>query len=109
MFDQRGCGRSTPYAGLEANDTWRLVADVERLRVAAKAESWLVFGGSWGSTLALAYAETHPERVSALVLRGIYTVTRAELAWYYQFGVSEMFPDKWEKFRRRSRRPSAAT
>jgi proline iminopeptidase len=98
LFDQRGCGRSTPHAGLEANDTWRLVADIERLRVAAGAESWLVFGGSWGSTLALAYAETDPERVSALVLRGVYTVTRAELDWYYQFGVSEMFPDKWERF-----------
>ena len=98
MFDQRGCGRSTPNASLEANTTWDLVADIERLREVAKVDKWLVFGGSWGSTLALAYAETHPERVSALVLRGIYTVTKAELAWYYQFGVSEMFPDKWERF-----------
>jgi proline iminopeptidase len=98
LFDQRGCGRSTPHAGLEANDTWRLVADIERLRVAAGAERWLAFGGSWGSTLALAYAETHPKRVSALILRGVYTVTRAELNWYYQFGVSQMFPDKWERF-----------
>ena len=98
LFDQRGCGRSTPNASLEANTTWRLVADIERLRAAAGADRWLVFGGSWGSTLALAYAETLPERVSALVLRGIYTVTKAELAWYYQFGVSEMFPDKWERF-----------
>jgi proline iminopeptidase len=98
LFDQRGCGRSTPYASLEANTTWDLVADVERLRQAAKVDRWLAFGGSWGSTLALAYAETHPERVSALVLRGVYTVTKAELAWYYQFGVSEMFPDKWERF-----------
>jgi len=98
LFDQRGCGRSTPNASLEANTTWDLVADIERLREAAKVDKWLVFGGSWGSTLALAYAETHPERVSALVLRGIYTVTKAELAWYYQFGVSEMFPDKWERF-----------
>jgi proline iminopeptidase len=98
LFDQRGCGRSTPNASLEANTTWRLVADIERLRAAAKVDRWLVFGGSWGSTLALAYAETYPERVSALVLRGIYTVTKAELAWYYQFGVSEMFPDKWERF-----------
>ena len=72
-------------------------------------DKWLVFGGSWGSTLALAYAETHPERVSELVVRGIFTLTRGELDWYYQFGVSEMFPDKWERFRRRSRRPSAAT
>ncbi|MDB5878188.1 MAG: pip [Variovorax sp.] len=98
LFDQRGCGRSTPHAGLEANTTWHLVDDIERLRKIAGVESWLVFGGSWGSTLALAYAQKHPHRVSALVLRGIYTVTEAELRWYYQFGVSEMFPDKWEKF-----------
>ncbi|AGB70601.1 MULTISPECIES: prolyl aminopeptidase [Rhizobium] len=98
LFDQRGCGRSTPHAGLEANTTWHLVADIERLREMAGAEKWLVFGGSWGSTLALAYAETHPERVSELVVRGIYTLTKAELDWYYQFGVSEMFPDKWERF-----------
>lgn len=98
LFDQRGCGRSTPHAGLEANTTWHLVADIERLRELAGVDSWLVFGGSWGSTLALAYAQKHPERVSALVLRGIYTVTRAELAWYYQFGVSEMFPAQWERF-----------
>ena len=80
------------------NTTWHLVADIERLREVAGVEKWLVFGGSWGSTLALAYAETHPARVSELVLRGIYTVSRAELSWYYQFGVSEMFPDKWERF-----------
>ena len=98
LFDQRGCGKSTPHAGLEANTTWHLVADIERLREMAGFEKWLVFGGSWGSTLALAYAETHPERVSELVVRGIYTLTRAELEWYYQFGVSEMFPDKWERF-----------
>lgn len=98
LFDQRGCGRSTPHAGLDANTTWHLVADIERLRAAAGVEKWLVFGGSWGSTLALAYAETHPDRVSELVLRGIYTLTKAELNWYYQFGVSEMFPDKWERF-----------
>ncbi|MET3182308.1 UNVERIFIED_ORG: proline iminopeptidase [Variovorax guangxiensis] len=98
LFDQRGCGRSQPHAGLEANTTWHLVADIERLRERAGVDKWLVFGGSWGSTLALAYAQKHPERVSELVLRGIYTVTRSELQWYYQFGVSEMFPDKWEKF-----------
>lgn len=98
LFDQRGCGRSTPHAGLEANTTWHLVDDIEHLRKIAGVERWLVFGGSWGSTLALAYAQKHPHRVSALVLRGIYTVTEAELRWYYQFGVSEMFPDKWEKF-----------
>lgn len=98
LFDQRGCGKSTPHAGLEANTTWHLVADMERLRKLMGVEKWLVFGGSWGSTLALAYAETHPEHVSELVLRGIYTLTRAELDWYYQFGVSEMFPDRWELF-----------
>ncbi|MFL0694361.1 MAG: prolyl aminopeptidase [Agrobacterium tumefaciens] len=98
MFDQRGCGKSTPHASIEANTTWHLVADIERLRELMGVETWLVFGGSWGSTLALAYAETHPERVSELVLRGIYTLTKAELDWYYQFGVSEMFPDKWERF-----------
>ena len=98
LFDQRGCGRSTPFASLDNNTTWDLVADIERLREMAGVEKWLVFGGSWGSTLALAYAETHPDRVSELVLRGIYTLTKAELDWYYQFGVSEMFPDKWERF-----------
>ncbi|MDP9603244.1 UNVERIFIED_ORG: proline iminopeptidase [Variovorax paradoxus] len=98
LFDQRGCGRSQPHAGLEANTTWHLVADIERLRERAGVDKWLVFGGSWGSTLALSYAQKHPGRVSELVLRGIYTVTRSELQWYYQFGVSEMFPDKWEKF-----------
>ncbi len=98
LFDQRGCGKSTPYASLENNTTWHLVADIERLREMIGAEKWLVFGGSWGSTLALSYAQTHPERVSELVVRGIYTLTRAELDWYYQFGVSEMFPDKWERF-----------
>ncbi len=98
LFDQRGCGKSTPNASLEANTTWHLVADMERLREMAGFDKWLVFGGSWGSTLSLVYAETHPERVSELVVRGIYTLTRAELEWYYQFGVSEMFPDKWERF-----------
>ncbi|MFC6444450.1 prolyl aminopeptidase [Shinella zoogloeoides] len=98
LFDQRGCGRSTPHAGLGANTTWHLVADMEKLREMAGAEKWLVFGGSWGSTLALAYAQKHPEHVSELVLRGIYMLTKAELDWYYQFGVSEMFPDKWERF-----------
>lgn len=98
LFDQRGCGRSTPYASLEANTTWHLVADIERLRQHMGVETWLVLGGSWGSTLAMAYAQTHPERVSELILRGVYTLTRAELDWYYQFGVSEMFPEKWERF-----------
>jgi proline iminopeptidase len=98
LFDQRGCGRSTPYASLDANTTWHLVADIEKLRVLVGAEKWLVLGGSWGSTLALAYAETHHERVSELILRGVYTLTKAELEWYYQFGVSQIFPEKWEKF-----------
>lgn len=97
LFDQRGCGRSTPNAELEANTTWHLVADIERLRVLMGVDKWLVFGGSWGSTLALAYAETHPERVTELILRGIYTCTPPELDWFYRFGVSEMFPDKWER------------
>ena len=98
LFDQRGCGRSTPHAALEANTTWHLVADIERLRTLAGVDRWLVFGGSWGSTLSLAYAQTHPERVSALVVRGVYTVTETELNWFYRFGVSEMFPERWDQF-----------
>jgi proline iminopeptidase len=98
LFDQRGCGRSTPYASLDANTTWHLVADIERLREMIGADKWMVFGGSWGSTLALAYAQTHPERVTELVLRGIFTLRRAELLWYYQEGASWIFPDKWEGF-----------
>ncbi|AWM88038.1 prolyl aminopeptidase [Microvirga sp. 17 mud 1-3] len=98
LFDQRGCGRSTPYASLDHNTTWDLVADMERLRTMVGAEKWMVFGGSWGSTLALAYAETHPERVSELIVRGIFTLRRSELLWYYQEGASWMFPDKWERF-----------
>ncbi|QXQ07192.1 prolyl aminopeptidase [Sphingosinicellaceae bacterium] len=98
LFDQRGCGRSTPHAGLDANTTWHLVADIERLRIMVGVERWQVFGGSWGSTLALAYAEAHPAHVSELIVRGIFMVGRAELDWYYQFGASEIFPDKWEQF-----------
>ncbi|RUM96409.1 prolyl aminopeptidase [Pseudaminobacter arsenicus] len=98
LFDQRGCGHSTPHAELEANTTWHLVADMEKLREMAGFDKWLVFGGSWGSTLALAYAETHPERVSELVLRGIFTLRRAEVQWYYQHGASQIFPEKWERF-----------
>jgi proline iminopeptidase len=98
LFDQRGCGRSAPHAELGANTTWHLVADIERLRELAGVSDWLVFGGSWGSTLALSYAQTHPTRVSQLVLRGIYTCTKPELDWFYQFGVSQMFPDKWDRF-----------
>ena len=98
VFDQRGCGKSTPFASLEANTTWDLVADVERLREHLGVEKWLVFGGSWGSTLALAYAETHPERVSELVLRGIFLVRKWEIDWFYQDGASHLFPDAWEDF-----------
>ncbi len=98
LFDQRGCGRSTPHASLEANTILHLVIDIERLRELAGVDRWLVFGGSWGSTLALTYAETFPKRVSELVVRGIYTGTRPEIEWYYQSGASEMFPDKWERF-----------
>ncbi|MFS3134909.1 prolyl aminopeptidase [Gluconacetobacter sacchari] len=98
LFDQRGCGRSRPHAGLDNNTTWHLVEDIERLRVLTGAERWVVFGGSWGSTLALAYAETHPDRVTGLILRGIFTLRRAELLWYYQEGASWLFPDKWERF-----------
>jgi len=98
LFDQRGCGRSTPYASLEHNTTWHLVDDIERLRTMLGVERWVVFGGSWGSTLALAYAETHPSRVKALIVRGIFTVRRAELHWYYQEGASWLFPDFWEAY-----------
>ena len=98
LFDQRGCGKSRPFAELEHNTTWDLVADIEKLRQMMGVERWLVFGGSWGSALALAYAETHPDRVTELVLRGIFTLRRWELEWYYQHGASLLFPDKWERF-----------
>ena len=98
LFDQRGCGRSTPHACIEANTTWHLVSDIEKLRAQLGVQEWLVFGGSWGSTLALAYAQAHPERVCALVVRGIFTARREELLWYYQEGASWMFPDEWEHF-----------
>ena len=98
LFDQRGCGRSTPHAELADNTTWHLVADMERLREHLGIERWLVFGGSWGSTLALAYAQTHPTRVSELVLRGIFTLRRWELEWFYQAGCDALFPDAWEEY-----------
>jgi len=98
LFDQRGCVRSLPHAELAANTTWHLVADIERLRAMCGHEEWLVFGGSWGSTLALAYAETHPARTSALILRGIFLLRQMEVDWYYQGGASWLFPDKWERF-----------
>lgn len=98
LFDQRGCGKSRPNAVLEDNDTWKLIEDIERLRERCGVEKWTVFGGSWGSTLALAYAITHPDRVEALVLRGIFLLTQKELNWFYQEGASLIFPDAWESF-----------
>lgn len=98
LFDQRGCGQSLPHASLRANTTWHLVDDVERLRRRLGIERWLVFGGSWGSALALAYAERYPRAVSHLLLRGIFTLRRAELLWFYQEGASWLFPDLWESF-----------
>jgi proline iminopeptidase len=98
LFDQRGCGRSRPNASLDDNTTWALIEDIERLRVHLGVEKWCVFGGSWGSTLALAYAITHPERVTSLVLRGIFMVSERELRWFYQDGASMMFPDAWARF-----------
>ncbi len=99
VFDQRGCGRSRPSASLIENTTWHLVADIERLRKHLGIERWLVFGGSWGSTLALAYAEANPERVTELVLRGIFLLRYAEIRWFYQHGASDIFPDAWEPYR----------
>jgi len=98
LFDQRGCGRSTPHAELRDNTTWNLVADIERLREHLGVDRWQVFGGSWGSTLALAYAQTHPERVSELVLRGIFMLRRWELEWFYQRGCDAIFPDVWDSY-----------
>ena len=98
LFDQRGCGKSTPHASLEENTTWHLVADIEKLRAHLGIDRWQVFGGSWGSTLAVAYAVTHPERVSELVLRGIFMLRRQELSWFYQRGADAVFPDYWEGF-----------
>lgn len=98
LFDQRGAGKSTPHASLEENTTWDLVADIERLREHFGIDRWQVFGGSWGSTLALAYAETHPERVTELVLRGIFLCRPQEIKWFYQEGASAIFPDVWEEY-----------
>jgi proline iminopeptidase len=98
LFDQRGCGRSGPHASVENNTTWDLVADLERIRAALGIERWIVFGGSWGACLALIYAQTHPERVQALVLRGIFTMTRAELAWFYGGGAGAFWPEPWRAF-----------
>ncbi|WP_184720825.1 prolyl aminopeptidase [Caulobacter sp.] len=98
LFDQRGCGRSRPNASLDDNTTWSLIEDIERLREHLGVEKWTVFGGSWGSTLALAYAIKHPDRVDGLVLRGIFLLTDRELRWFYQEGASMLFPDAWERF-----------
>jgi len=98
LFDQRGAGQSTPHACLEENTTWHLVSDIERLREHLGIEKWMVFGGSWGSTLALAYAQTHPECVSSLVLRGIFLCRPKEIDWFYQEGANAIFPDVWEQY-----------
>jgi len=98
LFDQRGCGRSTPHAELRENTTWDLVADMEAIREALGIERWQVFGGSWGSTLGLAYAQRHPERVTEMVLRGIFMLRPKELRWFYQEGASAIFPDTWERY-----------
>ncbi|BDU74630.1 prolyl aminopeptidase [Mesoterricola silvestris] len=98
LFDQRGCGKSTPYASLEDNTTWDLVADTEKLRVHLGIARWQVFGGSWGSTLALAYAEKHPEACTELVLRGIFLLRKQEIDWFYQRGASILYPDAWEPY-----------
>ncbi|MFO1170337.1 MAG: prolyl aminopeptidase [Hyphomicrobiaceae bacterium] len=99
LFDQRGCGRSTPNASLDANTTWHLVADMERIRVHLGIDRWQLFGGSWGSTLALAYAQTHPDRVTELVLRGIFMLRRSELLWFYQDGAGWVFPETFAPYK----------
>lgn len=99
LIDQRGSGKSTPHASLNNNTTWDLVADLETLREKLKIDKWLVFGGSWGSTLALSYAVTHPDRVKALVLRGIFLCRPSELEWFYQNGAHQIYPDEWELYR----------
>tara|TARA_B100001057_G_scaffold464954_1_gene520611 strand:+ start:1425 stop:2384 length:960 start_codon:yes stop_codon:yes gene_type:complete len=98
VFDQRGCGRSRPHGCIENNTTWDLVEDIEKIKQILKIEKWLVFGGSWGSTLSLAYAQRYPNSVSELVLRGIFMLRKKELDWFYQYGASKIFPDAWEKF-----------
>ena len=100
LFDQRGSGQSTPHAELEGNTTWDLVEDIEKLREHLGVERWHVFGGSWGSTLALAYAETHPDRVRTMTLRGIFLCRPQEIRWFYQEGTSWLFPDVWERYER---------
>ena len=99
LFDQRGCGKSTPHASLEENTTWDLVDDMEKIRKHLGIDHWQVFGGSWGSTLALTYAQQHPSAVTELILRGIFLLRKKEINWFYQFGASEIFPDAWEAYR----------
>ncbi|GAB1542059.1 prolyl aminopeptidase [Scytonema sp. NUACC21] len=98
MFDQRGCGQSIPHAELRENTTWELVTDIEKLRKHLGIEQWVVFGGSWGSTLALAYSQTHPSQCKGLILRGIFMLRQKELQWFYQEGASYIFPDAWEEY-----------
>lgn len=98
LFDQRGCGKSLPHAELRENTTWDLVADIEKIREHLGVDKWMLFGGSWGSTLSLTYAETHPDRVSELIVRGIFTVRLQEMHWLYQSGLDALFPDEQEKF-----------
>ena len=98
LIDQRGCGRSKPHASIEANTTWHLINDIELIRETLGIDRWLVFGGSWGSTLSLAYAQSHPERVTELVLRGIFLLRAQELQWFYQHGASELYPDAWQHY-----------
>ena len=98
MFDQRGCGKSTPHAELRENTTWDLVGDIEKLRKHLGIDKWVVFGGSWGSTLSLAYSQTHPQRCTGLILRGIFMLRQQELHWFYQEGASNIFPDAWEEY-----------
>lgn len=98
LFEQRGSGRSTPHAELRENTTWDLVSDIEKLRSHLEISAWTVFGGSWGSTLAIAYSQTHPDRVTGLILRGIFLLRSKELRWFYQEGASYLFPDAWEDY-----------
>ena len=98
LFDQRGCGKSLPFAEIEHNDTWRIVGDIERLREMCGHDSWQAFGGSWGSTLALAYAQAYPERVTELVLRGVFLARQTEKDWLYTYGASEVMAEQWDDF-----------
>ncbi len=98
LFDQRGCGRSRPHASVEANTTWHLVADIELIRQTLNIDRWMVFGGSWGATLALIYAQEHPDRATTLILRGVFLMTQAELDWFYGGGAAAFWPDLWARF-----------